>query len=71
MPANATTYEETEKLKLFIESYKNVNAINIPGSVPGHNSEKLMLLPTSLNKLFAYEKYQTACEDANHQPVSL
>ena len=30
-----------------------------------------MLLPTLHNKLFVYEKYQTACEDANHQPVSL
>ena len=29
-----------------------------------------MLLPTSHKKLFVYEKYQTACEDANHQPVS-
>ena len=30
-----------------------------------------MLLPTSHNKLFVYEKYKTACEDANHQHVSL
>ena len=44
---------------------------NIPGRVPGYNSGKLMLLPTSQNKLFVNEKYQTACEDANHQPVSL
>ena len=71
VPVNATTYEQTEKLKLFIKNYANVNAVNIPVRVPGYNSGKLMLLPTSHNKLFVYEKYQTACEDANHQPVSL
>ena len=71
VPVNATTYEETGKLKLFIKNYANVIAVNIPGRVAGYNSGKLMLLPTSHNKLFVYEKYQTACEDANHQPVSL
>ena len=70
VPVNATTYEQTEKLKLFTKNCVNVNAVNIPGRVPGYNSGKLMLLPTSYNKLFIYEKYQTACEDANHQPVS-
>ena len=34
VPVNATTYEETEKLKLFIKNYANVNAVNIPGRVP-------------------------------------
>ena len=71
VPVNATTYEQTEKLKLFIKNYANVNAVNIPVRVPGYNSGKLMLLPTSHNKLFVYEKYQTACKDVNHQPVSL
>ena len=71
MPINATTYEQTEKLKLCIKSYANLNDANIPGRVPGYNSGKLMLLPTSHNKLLVYEKYQIACEDANHQPVSL
>ena len=65
MPVNATTYEQTEKLKVFIKSYGNVNAVSIPGRVPGYNSGKLMLLPTSHNKLFVHEKYQTACEDAS------
>ena len=32
VPVNASTYEQAEKLKLFIESYANVNAVNIPGS---------------------------------------
>ena len=34
VPVNATTYEETGKLKLFIENYANVSTANIPGSVP-------------------------------------
>ena len=71
MSVNATTHEQTEELKLFIENYGNVNAVNIPGRIPRYNSGKLMLLPTSHNKLFVCEKYKTACEDANHQPVSL
>ena len=32
----------TKTLKLFIENYANVNAVNIPGRVPGYNSVKLM-----------------------------
>ena len=48
-----------------------VNAVNIPSRIPGYNSGKLLLLPTSHNKFFVYEKYKTACEDANHQPVNL
>ena len=64
-------YEQTEKLKLFIENYVNVNAVNVPRRVSGHNSGKLMLLHKSHNKLFIYEKYQTAFKDVNHQPVSL
>ena len=71
VPVNATTYEQTEKLKWFIKNYKNVNAVNIPGRVPGYNSTKSILPPTSHNKLFVYEKYQTAGEDESHQPVSL
>ena len=71
MSVNATTHEQTEELKLFIENYGNVNAVNIPGRIPGYNSGKLLLLPTSHNKFFVYEKYKTACEDANHQPVNL
>ena len=69
VPVNATTYEQTEKSKLFIKNY--VNAVNIPGRILGYDSGKLMLLPISHNKLFVYEKYQTACEDANYQTVSL
>ena len=69
MVVNTTAYEQTEQLKLFIENFANVNAVNIPGRVAGYNSEKLMLLPTLHNKLLVYEKYQTACEDPNHQPV--
>ena len=34
VPVNATTYEETGKLKLFIKNYANVSTVNIPGSVP-------------------------------------
>ena len=71
MPINITTYEQTEKLKLFIKNYASVCAANIPGRVPGYDSGKLMLLPTSFNNLLVYEKYQTACKDANHQGVSL
>ena len=71
VPVNATTYQQTEKLKLFIRGYTNVNAVYIPGRIPGYNPGKLMQLPTSHNKLFVYEKYQTVPEDANHHPVSL
>ena len=60
VPVNATTYEQSEKLKLFIENYANVNAVNVPGRIPGYNSGKLMLLPTSQNKLFAHEKHKNA-----------
>ena len=71
VPVNATTYEQTEILKSFIKNYANVSAVNIPGRFPRYNTGKLMLLPISHNKLFIYEKYQTACEDANHHLVSL
>ena len=71
VPVNATTHQQTEKLKSFTRGYTNVNAAYIPGRVPGYNPGKLMQLPTLHNKLFVYEKYQTAPEDANHHPVSL
>ena len=56
IPVNVTTYERTEKLKL-LKIMLMENAVNIPGRVPGYNSGKLMLLPTSHNKLFVYEKH--------------
>ena len=36
-----------------------------------YDSEKVKLLPTLHSKLTVFKKYQTACEDANHQQVSL
>ena len=34
---NATMHEQTEKLKLFIENYVNINAV-VPDRIPGYNS---------------------------------
>lgn len=64
LPKNTTSTTEIEAVKSFIGNYAIVNAINLPGRVPGYKSDIVSLLPTGHNKQFVHQQYCLACETA-------
>ena len=70
LPKNTTSTTEIEAVKSFIGNYAIVNAINLPGRVPGYKSDIVSLLPTGHNKQFVHQQYCLACETAKQSKVS-
>ena len=54
LPKNTTSTTEIKAVKSFIGNYATVNAINIPGRIPGYKSDILSLFPTGHNKHFVH-----------------
>ena len=70
LPKYTTSITDIETAKSLIGSYTTVNAINLPGRVPGHKSSTVSLFQTDCNKQFVQQQYCIACEVANQSKAS-
>lgn len=50
LPFNSLTHLEHKNVEKFIQTYARVNAILLPGRIPGYKRDDLQLLPSCTTK---------------------
>ena len=55
---------------MFLQNYAIVNALSLPGRMPGHRDYRCMVLPAFLTKKKVYVKYVEACKADGRQYMS-
>ena len=61
----------TQRVVKFITNYAEVNAVALPGQIPGHKDYNILLLPSRNTKKSIWEKYYAAAEQDSHRAVGL
>ena len=64
MPKHTCTFEQINDIKTFIENYASAHGLPVPGRLP-NTKDKVLLLPSSMSKMFVFRKY----EEASVHPV--
>jgi len=55
-------FEDTKRVVRFLTNYACVNALVLPGRVPGFKREDISLLPSSHTKISVYNCYKESIE---------
>ena len=67
---NAIVLEDMRKIIQFILQYSEVNAILLPGRIPGYKRDDIQLLPSTTTKRAVWRLYQGTAETLTLRPVS-
>ena len=70
-PAHALSFDDTTRIKKFIEEYANKNALPLPGRLPNCPKQTVLLLPCDKNVTDIYDLYMKSAKEANYRVVSL
>ncbi|XP_052266293.1 uncharacterized protein LOC127868504 isoform X1 [Dreissena polymorpha] len=70
-PAHALSFDDTTRIKKFIEEYANKNALPLPGRLPNCPKQTVLLLPCEKNVTDIYDLYMKSAKEANYRVVSL
>ena len=58
----ALTLEDTKYVVTYIQNHAEVNAVSLPGRVPGYKRDDILLLPSSTTKREIHSIYQATCQ---------
>jgi len=69
-PHNALSPEDCQAVVDFVTNYAEINAVLLPGRIPGYKRDDLKLLPSSVSKAAVFRLYEEACMTANRRHVA-
>ena len=67
-PHNATPHAHVEFLTEFIKNMGDTHGLPLPGRLPSHD-QKVLLLPSDMNKQVVYRQYKSACRESGITPA--
>ena len=67
-PHNATSQGHIEFLTQFVKNIGNIHGLPLPGRLPSYE-QKVLLLPSDMNKQVVYWQYKSACRESTLTPV--
>jgi hypothetical protein len=70
LPPNTCTPPQLEELVKFIDNIADTHSMPLPGRLPNHRDQRVLLLPTDMTKAKIYHLYTTSCTVNNNPSVS-
>ena len=67
LPANTTSFADTQKVVHFLQTYAEGHAILLPGRIPGYKRSDLKLLPSSTTKRHVWLLYCESLSSTHHK----
>ena len=70
LPAHGFTMDDIRQITTFLTNYSEVNAIQLPGRIPGYKRSDVQLLPTHTMKRSVYKYYVKVCATLTYKLAS-
>ena len=69
LPPNACSPSQIEDIVKFIDNIAEGHSMPLPGRLPNHRDDKVLLLPTDMTKAKVYQMYMASYSGSGHVPV--
>jgi len=66
---NCLSLEDVKRVVQFLTNYADLNALVLPGRVPGFKRDDIKLLPSSHTKTHVYAEYKRSLQNTEHRVV--
>jgi len=69
-PVHALSPDDCQAVIDFVKNFVEINAVLLPGRIPGYNRDDLKLLPSSVAKAEVYRQYSLVCSTSGKHVIA-